>query len=295
MRFTISFEIPSLVFLFTIGYPLFANATKPPYLSTELTQFEQQRESQWDTKYVNTIGFIRQVIEVRSDYMRSVDPRNQHLLPTSEVLNPPKEFYKKYLDAAIKDNLTVLRAIAILGHYLKKYGVVFKIDGDLWEQTLAENKINLGLFIPANNMGLVFLIPATGRGSDTELLKMIIFYKKKFDHAFQKEVLNADLIIGYKVPKQEYCKNGNCYNGYQITSDFSFTETRMGFSQIEGIGGKKRGIAGLMQGVLSLIMEARAIESITVDPVTDIMTVQALIDTIVEDFEGTRKYALHYD
>lgn len=274
--------------------PLLANEKKPAILDTKLSDYEQERVESWNRKYPYTIRFIREVVEIKSNYMEVVDECNKDMVPTSSVLNLPREYYAKYLQAAIADKLTVIRAIALLGHYLKEHGVVFKIDGDLWEQTISEEGIDLGLSIPAKNMGLVFLIPETRSGNEDVVLNLQIIYKEKFDHRFQKEVLDADLLIGYKAPTQGYCKNNSSFEGYLVTSDFYFSESKVGFAEMEGIGGNKRGITGWVQDILSKItfIEARAIESITVDPRNRILTVKALINTNIKNFESTTKYAI---
>lgn len=295
MTLLLRFQISILVFILSIYFASFSFAITPEYLETELLPYEQQREIEWENKYIHTIRFINSIVRVKSRYMRKVDAHNAHMVPTSKVMVLPKEAYAKYLDAAINDNMTILRAIAILGHYLKKHGVVFKIDGDLWEQVITENKINLGLFIPAKNMGLVFLIPQISTTDNAALLKVKIFYKKKFDHAFQKEVLNADLKIGYNVPQQWYCKDEKFFNGYPVTSGFIFSQSVMGFSKVRGVGGEKRGLLRFFQDLISFVVEARAIESITVNLATDVLTVQAILDTTIGNFENTKKYKLQYE
>jgi hypothetical protein len=218
------------------------------------------------------------------------DPRNAKLIPTSQVYVPTVQDWKGFWDASSADHLTCLRAFGILSRKIKEEGVVVFGPGSTFERSVADNKVDLGLALPAHNIGTAIWAPNPANPDPEFQLHIRVFYTEPYTHEFPDEILPANLKIGYGDP-ESYWLDGKEYKQPTIDADIYYgPKNGVGFRNVKGVGGQKRGFMGFIQKLAFFLPDA--VSSMTIDEKKDMLITEAIVNTEVEKFETTPIYAI---
>jgi hypothetical protein len=260
----------------------------PGRLSTTLTASEVAREVLDESSYPSFAQFLKSVRPEQG--MRLVDPRNRHLIPTAQVFVPSPELWRAFFRAAAADRMTVLRAFALVAREIKKHGVVMFGPGRDFEQAVREEGIDLGLALPASNVALGIWSPDPKVKDPEFLLHLKVFYTEAYTHRFPDEILPANLKIGLGAP-ETYWLDGTAFRQPTVTADLYYGPKKgVGFRNVRGVGGQKRGFLGFMQKLFFFLPDA--VDAMRINEDTGEMVTEAIVDTTVKDFERDPRYAI---
>lgn len=214
---------------------------------------------------------------------------NEHLIKAKQVFRPDQALWNGFFKAAVEDKLTNLRAFAIIAREIKARGVTVYGPGSDFERAVRENGIDLGLAIPAKNIGLGIWEPDSTVSDPEFLLHLSVIYTERFIHQFPDEVLPANLKIGYG-DEVDYQLDGQKKRGFLLKADLYYGPNGIGFKNISGVGGQKRGVVGFFQKVFFFLPDA--VNSMLIHEAKNTMVTEALIDTVVENFETRDVYQI---
>jgi hypothetical protein len=260
--------------LFVATFNAFA-AVSPP-TSTEAARFPHM------TQFLSSI---------QSDEREPTPAGNAHLIKAKTVFHPSQALWNQFFSAAVADKLTNIRAFALIAEEMKKRGITVYGPGKDFENAVRENKIDLGLAIPAKNIGLGIWEPDPSVKDPEFLLHLSVIYTERFIHQFPDEVLPANLKIGYG-DEVQYEMDGEKRKGYILTADLYSGPHGVGFKNVHGVAGQKRGVVGFFQKVLFFLPDA--IHSMVIDEKKNEMLTEALINTRVENFETRDIYSIRH-
>lgn len=232
-------------------------------------------------------------------YLKSVpnfkpDPTpagNEALIKAPFVFKPKQEMWDGFFKAAIQDRLTNLRALALVAREIKARGVTLHGPGSIFENAVRDNNIDLGLSIPAKNIGFAVWEPDASVADPEFQLHLSVVYTDRFIHQFPDEVLPANLKIGTG-DEIDYYLDGQKRRGYLLTADLYYGPNGIGFKNVRGVGGQRRGMAGFLQSLLFFLPDA--IHSMLIHERTNTMVTEAMFDTVVENFETRDIYQIRY-
>jgi hypothetical protein len=282
--------------LFWLGFIASASAAVTPVprpeipgrLSTKLTQTELAREERDRSTYPNFMKFLRTVDATK--LLHPTDPRNAHLIKSANYMVPDQKLWDAFLAAAVADHLTVLRAFALMAREIKKFGVVVLAPGTLYERAIAENRVDLGLALPAKNVSAALWMPDPSVEDPEFQLHMKVFYTESYVHELPDDLMPANLKIGYG-DEATYWMDGEERKQRTIDADIYYGDQGgVGFRNVKGIGGQKRGVAGFFQKLLFFLPDA--VHSMVIDEKSGVMVTEALINTRIEEFERNPKYSM---
>ena len=257
-------------------------------LPTRLTIAELEREKQDSVKYPEFMAFLKNCQSYGQ--IKKVDPRNRHLISVSHVFEPTQQLWNEFFRAAVKEKLSVLRAFALLAREIKKNGMVIFGPGVVFENAVRDNHIDLGLALPARNVGTGIWTPNPNHPDPEFLVHLKVFYTVPYIHQFPDHILPANLKIGYGEP-ETYAMDGITYTQHTVDTDIYYGDKGgIGFRNVKGIGGQKRGVMGFIQKVLFFLPDA--VDAMIIDEKEDELVTEALVNTTVEKFEATPKYGI---
>jgi hypothetical protein len=259
----------------------------PKLLPAVLDPAESTRESQDLAKYPTLMKYLGG-LDLASRVTPS-DPRNVKLIPTSHVYLPSMDDWKGFWKASSTDKLTCLRAFGMLARKIKKEGVVVFGPGSVFERSVAENKVDLGLALPAHNIGTAIWSPNPSNPDPEFEVHIRVFYTEAYTHQFPDDVLPANLKIGYGDP-ESYWLDGKEFKQPTIDADIYYGPHGVGFKNVKGVGGQKRGFMGFLQKLAFFLPDA--VSSMTINEHEDTLVTEAIINTTVEKFEKTPIYAI---
>ena len=160
----------------------------------------------------------------------------------------------------------------------------------IFEQAVKKNNIDLGLALPARNLGAAVWSPDPDHKDPEFLAHIKVFYTESYVHQFPDEILPANLKIGFAKP-ETYWLNGQQYNQAALDADIYYgSEHGIGFRNVKGVGGQKRGILGMFQKVFFFLPDA--VNSMFIDEKKGEMITEALVNTVVEKFETNPIYSI---
>lgn len=260
----------------------------PGHLDTHLTRNELLRVQEDEKTYPHFMEFVKRVHKMGS--IRPMDKRNGHLSKASHFFEPNQELWDEFFKAAVADRLTCLRAFTLLAREVKKSGMVVFGPGKIFEDAVKNNKIDLGLAVPARNIGAAIWVPDPSVSDPEFLVHLKIFYTDSFIHQFPDEVLPANLKIGFNEPVK-YWLNGESFSQPAVEADLYYGAKKgIGFRNVKGVGGQKRGLIGFFQKVLFFLPDA--VDSMTIREDKGEMITEALVNTTVKEFETKPFYAI---
>lgn len=257
-------------------------------LATRLTPAEIEREAQDELKYPHFMAWLK-TLDIAPGVRRS-DPRNGHLITTPVVFQPTQDMWNKFFLLAAQDHLTCLRAFGLISREIKKNGVVVFGPGAAFEKAVTDNHIDLGLALPATHIGTAIWSPDP-RNTDPEfLLHLKVFYTEPYIHQFPDHILPANLKIGFG-PEETYWMDSRAHTQKTVDTDIYYgPQHGVGFRNVRGIGGQKRGFLGFMQKVFFFLPDA--VDSMTINEKNGTMVTEAMVNTVVRDFETNPLYAI---
>jgi len=256
----------------------------PTYLAAE----ELRRERLDGTVYPAFTEFL-ELLDIPSFATRT-DSRNSAWIPSRHFLKPTRRLWKEFFQAAAADRLTAIRALALLGRELKSSGAVLMGGGTDYERAVEETGAELGLALPAKNIGAIFIVPDPAVQAPGFLAHLKVFYTQSYVHRFQDEILPADLKIA-ESEKAAYWIDGTERLEPSITADLFYgEETGVGFRNVKGIAGKRHGFMGFLQSILFFIPDS--VGSMVIDERSGKLVTEAFMGTEVPDFEKDPRYAI---
>lgn len=260
----------------------------PGLLPTELSELDRELERRDKERYPNFMKLLASVEP--TDHMRSVDPRNAHFIKTTHVFFPDQKLWNAFFKAAATDQLTVLRSFALLARELKKYGVSLWGPGHFFEDAVKKNNVDLGLAIPAKNIGAALWSPDPAHKDPEFQVHLKVLYTEPFVHQFPDHILPANLKVGFG-DELTYWLSGKQYTHKALETDIYYgPKNGVGFRNVRGVGGQKRGFMGFMQSVLFFLPDA--VDAMVIREERNAMITEALVNTTVDDFEKDPKYAI---
>ncbi|MEW6056361.1 MAG: hypothetical protein AB1540_07080 [Bdellovibrionota bacterium] len=239
-------------------------------------------------RYPNMMQFVK---SVRIESTETLPAGNEHLSKSKRVFRPDQEMWTQFFRAAVADKLTNIRAFALIGRELKKRGITVYGLGADYESAVRLNKIDLGLSMPAKNIAIGVWEPDSNVSDPEFLLHVLIVYTEPYVHQFPDEVLPANLKIGYGL-ETHYMSDGERKEGHMMKADLYYGQNGLGFKNVQGVGGQKRGFVGFMQKLLFFLPDA--VHSMMINERENAMITEALVNTKVEDFETREAYRIRY-
>ncbi len=240
------------------------------------------------TRFPNMMHFLKTVV---TDRTGPPPAGNEHLMHATKVFHTSQELWDRFFKAAIADKLTNLRAFGLLGREIKTRGLTVYGPGQGFEQAVIDNHVDLGLAIPAKHLGFGVWEPDAAIKDPEFQVHLSVIYKERFIHQFPDEVLPANLRIGTG-DQVDYYIDGEKHRGYLMTADLYYGPGGIGFKNVQGIGGEKRGLLGFVQKMLFFLPDA--ISSMVIDERKNVMLTEAVINTTVENFETRDIYRIRY-
>ncbi len=198
----------------------------------------------------------------------------------------PEEKVEEFLLAGVKDELTALRLFSLLAEKVSEDQTAICGSGDIVNEIIARNKIDLGLALPMRDMAYYAWLPTSGATVSSHIVDMRMVFRNAYIHRFEKEILPADLKIGF-ASETRYFDNGVLTNGKLLSVDFHVSDERLGFDNIHGVAARPHGILGILTRILFL---PDTVHSMFIEK--NRLITKALITTYVADFETTPKYRL---
>jgi hypothetical protein len=205
------------------------------------------------------------------------------------------EDLKDYFQSCSDDHLTMLRSMAFAASFVRKSNTLLYMDGRDVNRAMEELNLSSGLALPIANLRLFAYIPNPDRAQRDEEFQcdILAVYDKQYKHRFRKEVLNANLKIGTgdtATVVDVFANEKGEWTGYLIKGILTYSEDHVGFMEVSGVGGEKRGFIGFLQTIFFFLPDA--IDAMTLDKDGNMTTV-ALINETIEGFEKGRKYQVH--
>jgi len=260
----------------------------PGRLATKLSEGEVIREA-WDEKHHPHFMKFLKSVDVAPRIVPT-DPRNAHLIKTTHVFQPTVDLWSGFFKAAAQDRLTALKAFALLSREIKKKGIVVFGPGKDFEDGVTRNHVDLGLALPATRIGTAIWAPDPTHPDPEFLLHLKIFYTEPYTHQFPDNILDANLKIGFG-PEETYWMDGKEYRQHTIDTDIFYgPKNGIGFRNIRGIGGQKKGFMGVVQSILFFLPDA--VHAMTIDEKKNQLVSEALMEQRVSEFETNPLYSI---
>ncbi|HRK01291.1 MAG TPA: hypothetical protein PLH57_01380 [Oligoflexia bacterium] len=277
-----------LLHVVTFGFSAHAAlVATSPSKTADFDPSSLSKEEQSDyLRFPNLIRFAR---SISTDTLIATPPGNQHLIAAKEVFQPSQTVWNDFFAAAVADKATNLRAFAIIAREVKRRGITLYGPGKDFERAVSDNKIDLGLSLPATKIGLGIWAPNPANTDPEYQLSLSVIYSERYIHQFPDEVLPANLKIGFG-DQVEYEIDGQKQSGFILTADVFNGPNGIGFKNVKGVGGQKRGLLGFFQKVFFFLPDA--VHSMTINEKENTMITEALIDTVVKDFETREVYRI---
>ena len=246
--------------------------------------------------YPNFINHLTKMIN-RKRHRLNCDERVAKLLGGNGrwAMRSTVEDLKGYFQACSDDGLTMLRTMGVFASLWNKMDTLNYMDGRDVNRAVKELNLSTGLALPIENLRLFAYIPNHERAKVDKVYQcdVLAVYDKQYKHRFREEVLNANLKIGTgdTAPFVDiFSDEGGEWTGYLIKGILTYSDKHVGFMEISGVGGEKRGFLGFLQKILFFLPDA--IDAMTLDKNGDMTTI-ALMNETVEGFEKDRKYQVH--
>lgn len=238
-------------------------------------------------RFPNMMRFLK---SVDTSHLEPTPAGNEHLIHSASVFHTHQEMWNGFFKAAVADRITNIRAFTLIAREIKSRGITVYGPGTGFEKAIADNNIDLGLAIPAKNVGFGVWEPDASAKDPEFLLHLTVVYREQFIHQFPDEVLPTNLKIGFG-DETDYYVDGHKHHGYLLTADLYSGPNGVGFKNVRGVGGQKRGFVGFLQRLLFFLPDS--IYSMLIDEKRNVMVTHAFINTTVENFETREIYRIH--
>lgn len=290
---------PAFFLVLFICASLAQEIEKPSEFLPELTRSKYIEEFSNHPDFKDHPNFVKFVIKMINHKMHrlDVDERVAKLLGGNGrwAIRTSADELREYFQSCSDDGLTMLRTMSAFASLWRKTNVLNYMDGRDVNKAVEELNLSTGLALPIANLRLFAYIPNPERAKvDKEYqCDILAVYDRKYKHRFRDEVLNANLKVGTgdTAPFVDiFTDEKDEWTGYLIKGVMTYSDEHVGFMEISGIGGEKRGFLGFLQKILFFLPDA--IDAMTLDKNGDMTTI-ALINETVEGFEKERKYQVH--
>ncbi len=288
-----------LLLVVFVGASFAEDSNKALIFLPELTRQKLIKEFSNDPDVKNHPNFLRHMISIinHKRHRLDVDERVAKLIGGNGqwASQSSLEDLKDYFQACSDDGLTMLRTMSLVASFVKKTDTLIYMDGKDVRKAMEELNLSPGLALPIANIRLFAFIPDAERAKKDEEFQcnILAVYDKQYKHKFRNEVLPANLKIGTgdTAPFVDiFSGDKDVWTGYLIKGIMTYSKDHVGFMEITGIGGEKRGFMGFLQKVFFFLPDA--IDAMTLDDKGDMTTV-AFINEKVKGFEKGRKYQVH--
>lgn len=186
------------------------------------------------------------------------------------------------LNAAERDTLTLFRVNVVLSRWIAARNVPVYASGDAIAEALAEG-FSLGLSFPLNHIAYLFFTPDSARSAGF-LVHIRTLYDMNYTFRFDRDILDADVIV--HGAETAYADEGGPRTGYMVSFELHDDLGWARYTNVEGLSGKKRGVAGFLQRVFFFIPK-------TLDGIELLdghLKIKAFVDQTIEDFERLERY-----
>ena len=207
--------------------------------------------------------------------------------PAEEYIAPPQGAIAVFLRAAVRDELTAIRWLALMSKVLHAEGLAMCSSGDVLNDAIESLHLDLGLALPLQELGAFAWLPQYDPEDPTRFMRLNLIYRKQYIHRFRKEILPVDLKMGFGEAVR-FIDHGIERDGYLTYMDFYVSESRIGFDNIKGLAGRRQGFLGWLQRIFFFLPDDVA--GMYVE--NNELVAKALITMRVPDFETTPKYQM---
>ncbi len=211
-----------------------------------------------------------------------VPPGLQPFVGDSTALRLDASDVADLLAAAERDTLTLLRVNVVLARWIAERNKPLYASGDAVEEALAEG-YSLGLTFPLRHVAYLFFTPESAR-SDGPLVRIRTLYDMNYTFRFDRDILDADVIV--HGAETAYADAGGPRTGYLVAFELYDDLGWARFTNVEGLSGKKRGVAGFLQKVFFFI--PKTLDGIELRDGN--LKIKAFVDQTIEDFERLERY-----
>ncbi|MBN21440.1 MAG: hypothetical protein CL678_09160 [Bdellovibrionaceae bacterium] len=250
------------------------------------SRFEIRREMQRQ-RFPNFIAYVEQINFKKRSV--PVHPTHKKWISVNKAFHPTIEDWNLFFKFAIKDQMTTLRAFAILANRLKFEQVAVVGSGVDFKTAMEKNHIDLGLSLPFENIVGAIWSPDPSNDDPDFLVHTYFFYEQPYLHRFDDDVLPVDLKVGVG-QKGSLTLDHKKYDLPMVEADLFYSDTEgTGFRNVRGIQGTRRGILGFFQSILFFL--PNGLSAMYIDPEGKMIT-EAIMNTEVAQFEKNKKYAI---
>ena len=186
------------------------------------------------------------------------------------------------LTAAERDTLALLRVNVFLARWIAERNVSLYASGDAVEEALAEG-FSLGLTFPLNHVAYLFFVPDSAESGDF-LVRIRALYNENYTFRFDRDILDADVIV--HGAETSYADDAGPRTGYMVTFELHDSLEWARYTNVEGLSGKKRGVAGFLQKVFFFI--PKTLDGLELRD--GHLKIKAFVDQTIEDFERLERY-----
>lgn len=186
------------------------------------------------------------------------------------------------LTAAEQDTLTLLRVNVILGRWIAERNVSVYASGEAVDEALTAGFM-LGLTFPLNHVAYLFFAPDSAKSGDF-LARIRALYDTNYTFRFDRDILDADVIV--HGAETAYADDGGPRTGYLVTMELYDDLEWVRYTHIDGLSGKKRGVAGFFQRVFFFI--PKTLDGLELRD--GHLKIKAFVDQTIDDFERLERY-----
>ena len=184
--------------------------------------------------------------------------------------------------ASERDSLALLRVNVFLARWIAERNVPVYASGEAVDEALAAG-FSLGLTFPLNHVAYLFFLPDTAQSGDF-LIHIRALYDMNYTFRFDRDILDADVIV--HGAETSYADDSGPRTGYLVTMELYDDLAWARYTNIEGISGRKRGVAGFLQRVFFFI--PKTLDGLELRD--GHLKIKAFVDQNIEDFERLERY-----
>ena len=200
----------------------------------------------------------------------------------SLALRLDAEDIENLLTAVANDTLTLLRANVVMARWIAERNVPVYASGDAIDEALKQG-FSLGLTFPLNHVAYFFYAPGPAESGDF-LVRIRAMYTTNYTFRFDRHIFDADVIV--HGAETVFTDKGGHRTGFLVTLELHDDLAWVRYTNIKGISGRKRGVAGFLQRVFFFIPK-------TLDGMElrdGHLKIKAFVDQTIEDFERLERY-----